>query len=91
MATFKITLQILASSTMIVRLSATFHRTSLSLPKMLPGFPKPFRPRSPQGQGQYDSGLERDDMPTRKNGHNFNQSNDPSITESDADTEVRYY
>lgn len=27
-------------------------------------------------------------MPTRKNGHNFNQSNDPSITESDADTEV---
>jgi len=50
--------------------------------------PKPFRPRSPQGQGQYDSGLERDDMPTRKNGHNFNQSNDPSITESDADTEV---
>ena len=32
--------------------------------------PKPFRPRSPQGQGQYDSGLERDDMPTRKNGHN---------------------
>jgi len=52
--------------------------------------PKPFRPRSPQGQGQYDSGLERDDMPTRKNGHNFNQSNDPSITESDADTEVSH-
>ena len=49
--------------------------------------PKPYsqRNRSPPGHnGNYDSGLERDE-PIKKNGP---PQHDPSITESDADTEV---
>ena len=43
--------------------------------------PKPFRPRSPQqGNGQYDSGLERDEQPLKK---------PQSIDGSEAETEVR--
>ena len=42
--------------------------------------PKPFRPRSPpQGNGQYDSGLERDEQPLKK---------PQSIDGSEAETEV---
>ena len=44
--------------------------------------PKPFRPRSPpQGNGQYDSGLERDEQPMKKN-------HAQSIDGSEAETEV---
>ena len=52
--------------------------------------PKPFSQgnRSPPGyNGNYDSGLERDE-PVKKNGPPVH---DPSVTESDADTEVNRY